>query len=68
VTRPYHPLFGQAFELVTYRKAWGQDRGDFRDQAGRLHHMPAGWTSARQPDPFTALAGGRCRFRPVDRR
>jgi len=66
VTHPFHPLFGHEFELVTYRKAWGEDRVYFRDGTGRLHHMPTGWTSAATADPFTVVAAGRCRFRTED--
>jgi hypothetical protein len=37
VTRPYHPLFQQEFELVSYRQDWGEDRVWFQDKLGRLH-------------------------------
>jgi hypothetical protein len=66
VTHPFHPLSGREFELVTYKKAWGEDRVYFRDRKGRLHHMPVGWTSVEVPDPFRTLAAGRCRFRTED--
>jgi hypothetical protein len=52
--------------LVTYRNAWGEDRVYFLDDSGRLHHMPMGWTSAAPPDPFRAIAAGRCCFRMED--
>jgi len=51
---------------LTYRSTWGEDRVYVRDDAGRLHHMPIGWTSAAPPDPFKVVAAGRCRFRPED--
>lgn len=66
MTHPFHPLFGQVFELVTYKKAWGEDRVYFRDGSGRLKHMPVGWTSVAPPDPFRAIAAGRCWFRSED--
>jgi hypothetical protein len=66
VTHPFHPLSGREFELVTYKKAWGEDRVYFRDRKGRLHHMPVGWTSVEVPDPFRTLAAGKCRFRTED--
>lgn len=66
MTHPFHPLFGREFELVTYKKAWGEDRVYFRDRKGRLHHMPVGWTSVEAPDPFRTLAAGRCCFRAED--
>ena len=63
---PFHPMSGQEFELVTYRSAWGEDRVYFRDEAGRLHHMPVGWTSVMEPDAFLTTSSGRCRFRSDD--
>ena len=66
MTHPFHPLFGREFELVTYKKTWGEDRVYFRDEAGRLHHMPVGWTSAVGADAFNTTAAGRCRFRTDD--
>lgn len=66
MTHPFHPLSGREFELVTYKKAWGEDRVYFRDRKGRLHHMPVGWTSVEAPDPFRTLAAGSCRFRTED--
>jgi hypothetical protein len=66
VTHPFHPLRGREFELVTYQNAWGEDRVFFRDETGRLRHMPVGWTSAAPPDPFKEIAAGRCHFRTED--
>jgi len=66
VTHPFHPLFGREFELVTYKKAWGEDRLYFRDDNGRLHHMPVGWTSVEALDAFRTIAAGRCRFKTED--
>jgi hypothetical protein len=66
VTHPFHPLSGREFELLEYRKAWGEDRVYFRDQKGRLHHMPVGWTSVEPPDPFRTAAAGTCRFGTED--
>jgi len=66
VTHPFHPLFGREFELVTYKKAWGEDRVYFRDDKDRLHRMPVGWTNVEVPDPFRAIAAGRCCFKTDD--
>ena len=52
--------------MVTYKKAWGEDRVYFRDDSGRLRHMPVGWTSVAPADPFQAVAAGRCAFRIED--
>jgi Family of unknown function (DUF5372) len=66
VIHPFHPLTGREIEIVTYKKAWGEDRIFFRDEAGLLQHMPVGWTSAGPPDPFKEVAAGRCQFRTED--
>jgi hypothetical protein len=66
VIHPFHPLCGREFELVTYKKAWGEDRVYFRDETARLHHVPVGWTSVVEPDAFSTTAAGRCRFRTDD--
>ena len=66
VTHPYHPLKGQKFKLVTYRHNWGEDRVYFHDAEGRLSSIPSGWTTAVAPDPFVAVAAGRCFFRYED--
>ena len=41
VTHPFHPLFQQEFELVSYRQNWGENRVWFQDKLGRLHALPA---------------------------
>jgi hypothetical protein len=66
VTHPYHPLFQQEFELVSYRQDWGEDRVWFQDKFGRLHSLPTSWTDAGAVDPFVALAAGRSLFRVAD--
>jgi hypothetical protein len=66
VTHPYHPLFQQEFELVSYSRNWGEDRVWFQDKLGRLHSLPTSWTDAGAVDPFVALAAGRSLFRVAD--
>jgi hypothetical protein len=66
VTHPYHPLFQQEFELVTWRQNWGEDRVWFQDREGRLHSLPANWTDAGAIDPFVDVAAGRSLFRVAD--
>ena len=66
VTHPFHPLHGRRFELMDYRRTWGEDRVYFHDESSRLRAMPAGWTDAGAPDPFVILAAGRAHFRIED--
>jgi len=67
VTHPYHPLYQQEFELVSYRQNWGEDRVWFQDtKDSRLHSLAMNWTDAGGLDPFVAVAGGRSLFRVAD--
>ncbi|MGI9305617.1 MAG: DUF5372 family protein, partial [Gammaproteobacteria bacterium] len=66
VTHPFHPWFGQRFELQDCRQAWGEDRVYVYDGKGQLRRLPASWTDARKADPFVELAAGRAWFRPTD--
>ena len=65
ITHPFHPLFGQSFELLTCRRTWGEDRVFFYE-GDRLRGLPASWTDAVAPPAFVALAAGRAHFRPED--
>jgi len=66
VTHPFHPLFGQALDVVVHRHSWGEDRVYYRDGRGLLTSLPAGWTSVVPEDTFVAVAAGRSRFRVQD--
>lgn len=66
MTHPYHPLYRQEFELVSYRQNWGEDRVWFQDEDGRLHSLPMSWTDAGAVDPFVVVAAGRSQFRVTD--
>ncbi len=66
VTHPFHPLFGQEFELVEYRNNWGKDRVYFFNTKGELQSIPAGCTNAAGVDPFVEISAGRSLFRTKD--
>jgi hypothetical protein len=66
VTHPYHPLYQQELELVSYRQNWGEDRVWFQGSEGRLHSLPRSWTDAGGVDPFVVMAAGRSQFRVAD--
>ena len=63
---PFHPLYGESFELLSHRSSWGEDRVTFHDGEGRLRSLPASWTSVVGRDPFVALSAGRAFFRVED--
>src|SRR5260370_41405233 len=63
VTHPYHPLYQQEFDLVSYRQNWGEDRVWFQDKKdGHLHSLPMSWTDIGAVDPFVAIAAGGARI------
>ena len=66
VTHPFHPLFGQEFDLLSFRRDWGEDRVSYRTELGSEASIPVSFTDLRAPDPFVVMAAGRCRFRFED--
>jgi hypothetical protein len=59
-------LRGCEFELVAYRKTWGEHCVYFYDKEGELKRLPATWTDVLAPDPFVAVAAGRSSIRIAD--
>ena len=59
-------MSGKDFELVEHRLNWGEDRVWLRDGNGDPFSLPAAWTDAVAPDPFVAIAAGRCPFTTDD--
>jgi hypothetical protein len=66
ITHPFHPLYSQEFDLVTYRHNWGEDQVYFHDLNQHLVSVPACWTNVIPVDPFVKVADGRSFFRPED--
>ena len=66
VTHPFHPWCGREFVFLAVRQTWSEDRVFFLDDGDRQFLLPVGWTDAVDPDPFVAMAGGRCPFRFAD--
>ena len=63
MTHPYHPLFGQEFDLVMRGQNWREDRAWFHDSTGHLRSLPANWTDLVAADPFNVVAAGRAALR-----
>ena len=59
-------MSGKIFELVTFRRNWGDERVYYQDESGALHSLPLAWTSLAAEDPFVSLSAGRSAFRVVD--
>jgi hypothetical protein len=66
VTHPFHPLFGQEFELFESRHNWGEERVYFLDSEGKMQSILANYTDAGGLDPFVELARGRSCLRYED--
>jgi len=66
VVHPFHPWAGREFEFVQRRRTWDVDRVFFRVPGGDVVSLPAAWTDAVAPDPFTVVAAGRVPFRTAD--
>ena len=45
VTHPFHPLYGQQFEILNYRHNWGEYRVIFYETPDHVRSLPAVWTS-----------------------
>ena len=63
MTHPFHPLHGREFEMIEYRRAWGENRVYFLDSSGQMQRLPASWTDITGEDPFVAVAAGRSPLR-----
>src|SRR5260370_18592004 len=66
VTHPFHPLYGQQFEMLSYRHNWGEYRVTFYQTPDRVRALTAVWTSLAPSDPSVLLAAGRAAFRVAD--
>ena len=66
MTHPFHPLYGQQFEMLSYRHNWGEYRVTFYQTPEHVRALPAAWTSLAPPDPSVVLAAGRAAFRVAD--
>jgi hypothetical protein len=59
-------LYGQQFEMLSYRHNWGEYRVTFYQTPDRVRALPASWTSLAPADPEVILAAGRAAFRVAD--
>ena len=66
MTHPFHPLYGQQFEMLSYRHNWGEYRVTFYQTPDRVRALPAAWTSLAPSDPSRVLAAGRAAFCVAD--
>jgi hypothetical protein len=66
ITHPFHPRVGEAIDIVSRRRNFGDDRVYFRDRQGQLTSLPTQWTSLAEDDAFVVASAGRSPFRLVD--
>jgi hypothetical protein len=58
ITHPFHPRFGEEFELLDRQQPWGDDRA-YLSINGKAVMVPARWTSLVGPDPVIVIGAGR---------
>ena len=63
ITNPFHPRFGEEFELLRYHRSWGHERVECLEEGGGFVSIPLSSTDAYDEDPFIAILGGRSFFR-----
>ena len=66
VVHPFHPAFGQRYELLERRMVWGEDRVSFYDGSGQHQSLPTAWTDLGEHYLFVCATGGRSWFRVRD--
>ena len=66
VTHPFHPLYLKEFELLDYRRSWGEPYVECFDHNNDVVCIPLAWTDAGDLDPFNQLANGRSIFRVAE--
>ena len=66
ITHPFHPKYSKQYDLINYKKSWGQKCVDLHDDQNGLITVPIGWTDAAEPDPFVVVSAGRSYFRVED--
>ena len=66
VTHPFHPLFGQEFNILFRRCIDGEDYLFFQNVENHNNNISAHWTSLKPPNPYVEISGGRSLFRPRD--
>jgi len=63
IIHPFHPLRGQEFEVIEYRRSWLTEYIDYRAPEGWTGSVPLAWTDAGGMDPFCEVSAGRSFFR-----
>ncbi len=66
VTHPFHPLFGQEFNILFHRCIYGEDFLFFQNAENHNNNISAHWTSLKPPNPYVEISDGRSLFRPRD--
>lgn len=66
ITHPFHPRRGQRFELIDWRRRWGEWRAYYVAEEGQVAYLPAAWTDVGPKDPFVEQAQGRAIARVED--
>jgi Family of unknown function (DUF5372) len=66
VVHPFHPLFGQEFEVLSGREGRPEDRLYFEHADGRPASIPKHFTDLGPIEPVVVMGRGACLFRVAD--
>jgi hypothetical protein len=66
VTHPFHPLFAQEFDAVSFREGSPEDRVFFWRADGVAASIPLRFTDLQPPDLVVIFGAGNCHFRVAD--
>lgn len=66
VTHPFHPLYGQEFEIIENKRIQARDRVFFIQKDGSKSSLPLTWCDLRPPDPYLDINGKHSPFRVED--
>ena len=66
VTHPFHPLYGQEYEIIECKQIQARDRVFFNQKDGSKGSLPLAWCDLRPPDPYLDIEGKHSPFRVED--
>lgn len=66
VTHPFHPLYGQEYEIIKYKRIQARDRIFFHQKDGSIGSLPLAWCDLRPPDPYLDMMEKQSPFRVED--
>jgi hypothetical protein len=66
ITHPFHPRYGEEYDLLCFYRSWGRDYVECSDEKGKFITIPTEYTASCEIDPFVTISQGRSIFRVSD--